>query len=119
MNAQAIYDHTIEHGGGTFTSTGEVFAADSGYMVGGGIPTIIVPEDDAVALAEGLRTMVEQLPAGYFVGTWVHEGEIYIDASAHYAALELAVEVAQQNEELAIFNLSDLTDIAITLDTER
>ena len=116
MNARAIYDHTIEHGGGTFTSSGEVFAADSGYMVGGGIPTITVPEDDIVALAEGLRTMIERLPDGHFVGTWVHEGEIYIDASAHHEVLELAVEVAQQHEELAIFDLSTLTDIAITLD---
>lgn len=118
MNVQRLIDYTLENGGGTFTKDGAIREYGNGYMVGVDIPTIIVPLNNLTEIEQAIERMAEDTP--YHIGTWVHDGNVYIDAARHIELLAVAEEVAQARGELAIWDCAALEEIAIntiSLDT--
>ncbi len=48
-----------------------------------------------------------------FVGTWVNDGKVYFDISKSFIDLDLAKREAMEKNQLAIFDLKELQEIAI------
>ena len=114
------------HGGTTLDlSTGKVPAHTSGYFVGGAtsyrgdkIEPVIIPEADfsikSLRFAVG-RLYAEHLTAselegskpivGGYVGTWVSEGLVYVDACNWTADHSEAVRWALERGETAVYDV--------------
>lgn len=114
--ASGVIDHTLRMGGGTFCGiTGEAFDLQIGYMVGGFVPTATVDmsgdypdQRHAVAkraVAAFCNTHADVLSRGTtYLGTWMHEGTLYIDASEQVTGEDHALQVAASRGELAIWD---------------
>lgn len=104
---------TLQNGGGTFTMVGVPVKHETGYYVGGLVPTSIVgvPEGEhgRTWLADSLKRFVLQHyraigHANAYVGTWVHEGNVHIDGSQWVGDREQALELARARGELAVWD---------------
>ena len=101
---------TLRDNGGTFTRTGVPFLLTDGYMVGGLAPTrkLTVARESIATIAAELEYFAgENIPAdadGVYLGTWVDEGVLYIDASEWVAEYYEAHELAAARGELAIWD---------------
>lgn len=101
-------------GGGTIDPrTGEVVEAESGYIVGGVVPTFTI-EDDDPALVDAVEGFIRENSEG-LVGIWLHEGVAYLDAVELVDDLFDAVILAHAREELAIWDCAAQQEI----DTRR
>lgn len=115
-------------GGATFDlSTLRPATETDGYFVGGAdnwngvqIPAVVIPleEFDAKRMAAELATVyaerltvsqiaADELPVG-FVGVWVHEGSVYVDAVDHVTAdhFYYAYELAAARGEHSIYDIA-------------
>jgi hypothetical protein len=102
---------TLRDGGGTFAVDGKVVHHTRGYYVGGIVPTSVVPVAGGTEnLAESLARFANQhrrdIGAVYstYIGTWVHEGNVYIDASEWTPTREYAQNIGRERGELAIWD---------------
>lgn len=102
---------TLENNGGTFTFSGAQVLHRRGYYVGGLVPTAIVPVAGGVAfLAKSLARFARQHAAvlttgqDVYLGTWVNEGNVYIDATEWAADRDRALELGRERGELAIWD---------------
>lgn len=117
---EAAY-RTMRDSGGTFLLNGHpVYLGDrQGYMVGGIVPTRIEAVGQYpyhVALGDVLRDFVrdnaretvrrsgEGATNNLYLGTWVHDGKVYIDLSEWVEGKAEAVALAQSRGELAIWD---------------
>lgn len=121
--ATQIVDYTLQHGGGTFTALGKEFGFTVGYIVGGFLDTVVVKDVanhreraiDAVArFRQRMGTRDVKLDSGeshsvpyYHVGTWVEDGDLYIDASKWFSGFLAASAAARKNGELAIYDVEE------------
>lgn len=48
------------------------------------------------------------------VGTWLHEGLVYLDLSENIASREQAMALGKERGQIAIFNLETFEEVAIT-----
>lgn len=101
---------TLENGGGTFTVAGEVVHHGLGYHVGGLVPTSIVPVSGGTAfIAESIARFARQhyREIGHhdaYIGAWVKDGNVYIDASQWVATRDEALALGADRGELAIWD---------------
>jgi hypothetical protein len=109
--ARLILSATLADGGGTFTADGKRANLRSGYMVGlgtgVGLPAAVLPLSAArtpAAVATVRAVMDAGSVAGYHVGTWVHDGMIYVERAAMFADLRLALRVAADRGERSIWD---------------
>lgn len=90
----------------------------SGFAVGGD------PECPEVRVA-GVATASVDLVSGFlatysiatgenWMGGWVHEGDLYLDAPTIMIELDDALELARERGELAIFDLENGREILVT-----
>lgn len=114
------------HGGTTLDlSTGRVPAHTFGYMVGGAIgyrgdkiEAVVIPEGEfsiktlrqAVGFLYAEHLTAEELEGSApivngYVGTWVSDGLVYVDASNWTADYSEAVRWAQERGEQAIYDI--------------
>lgn len=106
---QALRDN-----GGTFDLYGYVVHNERGYMVGGVATAPIVPVTGVATLAAVLgdfvadfrRTRADrgQGTEGLYLGTWVHDGKVYVDISEWVGCVRQATALAQERGELAIWD---------------
>lgn len=109
---ETLARETLAHGGGSAWPDGTLSRPADGYMVGGIVPTLTIPVVGADTLAQCVFDFVvshhDTLHAGpdapRVVGTWKHEGRIYVDVSEWVADRVRAVGLAHERGELAIWD---------------
>jgi hypothetical protein len=82
-----------------------------GYAVGIGSDSIAWPASESV-----LSTMLAWAVDAYrtdYVGTWVEDGRVYIDAVVIVASLESAMTIARRHGQLAIYDFANSTVIHV------
>lgn len=108
------YKNTIQNSGGTFTKDGIPANLTDGYMVG---VTGLVSGMDEVSfniLFERVASYENIHPEhDAYVGTWVHENQIYIDLSLHILNLDDAMAIGEINSQLAIYDLKNNVSIPL------
>lgn len=129
--ARKLYRETLAHGGSTVElATMTVPGKTNGYFVGGStdykgdrIATVEIPEHAfrmAATKADRLGWHIAQtyinllttaeyeagvLPIGY-LGTWLHEGVVYVDAVDWVETLEEAVQLGLSRGEVAVYDVA-------------
>lgn len=95
----------------------------TGYLVGGIRGGLCYDRLDGKPLTvahiiEWVREIVDHPKGVDTVGSWVDtNGDIYIDASTHYADREIALIVAAHRGELAIWDIANAREIRVPADT--
>lgn len=101
---------TGKNGGGTFTRGGEAVNFESGYIVGGVIPGAVFPLSGK--LERVLRAFARQ-PGVRYVGTWIHDGAVFVDAAEHVIDREAALKLGAMRSEIAIWDCGNACEILI------
>ncbi len=87
---------------------------DSGYMVGGIVPSIVVPVDDTELLGAHILSLVDDAQLyGACIGTWVHKGEVHLDLSRLVFDFDAAVESGRNTGEIAIWDIAAGVEIIL------
>ena len=47
------------------------------------------------------------------LGTWVHEGSVYLDLSENVGSLDKALELGRERNQLAVFNLETFEEVTV------
>lgn len=116
-----VAKHTIDNGGATYSVSRGEFVRD-GYAVS------IAKEIERIVPESGLWALASEI-VGYLLhnvaqfddpaaclGTWVHEGNVYLDVSLVYSDKETALTVGRENLQIAIFDLSTFTEISCAVE---
>jgi len=109
----ALMAYTIENGGGTFEQgTYLPFKPADGYAVA--IAGITLTEADATyeAIKRWGKAIVTEHEAS-FLGTWLNEGLLYLDAVVYIRDLDFALRTASAHNQLAIFDFANMTSIPV------
>lgn len=120
--AEGIFSYTLNNNGGTFDVTPgdpKTIARTDGYAVGGYQDTVTIKvEDDkkhrhAVRAIANFIQRIPSRPGGgkhFYLGTWIDDGVLYIDAVKILDSFQEAIAVAKKHGEDAIYNLgADIT----------
>lgn len=99
---------TVENGGATFTRTGEIVT--TGYAVAGVADAVRIPVADFTA--DALAAAIAAFDAETF-GTWIEEGEVWIEPSEVYEDRETADRIAKARHEIAYFNITDAEEVRL------
>jgi len=102
MNLQKIIQETKNNGGYTNSISGRYSVAIKGYEK-------IVSENEFTV--ETLEKYISEV--GQEFGTWLDNGQVYLDKVECFDNLETALNEAEKREELAIFDLVELKEIRI------
>jgi hypothetical protein len=86
-----------------------------GYMVGGLVPALIVPESSITI--DDIKGFIEfhylrLLHANTYLGVWTHEGNVYVDISRKIDVREEAMRQARNRNEIAIYDVIKGEEIA-------
>lgn len=111
-----VVDAIVGKQGGTFGPDAE---KSTGYFYGGNRPTVTVAggrellrdPDKLVAVAELVKSAIER---GSNAGVWVDEfGTVYVDDSAWTPSESRAIEQAQANRELEVWDVANERGIKV------
>ncbi len=114
MKYEKIIKETLKNNGGSFNvSKKKIKSPLKGYMCSIKDILIIDKKDFNVKLLKSLvKKEFELLKENEnFLGTWVDEGKVYIDISANFTDKEKALQVAEENKQIAIFDLQKMKSI--------
>ena len=128
------YINTLIDGGYTHLADGTTNPTE-GYIVGGLTePTTMYSEVDGSAypdteahfkgfkklwdkyemlLPEHKANLIPIFSAGLGVGTWVHEGQIYLDLVQNIHDLDIATRMAKRRGEIAIYDCKNQKEILL------
>ena len=120
MTIQETLDATLTDGGGTFDAATLAPITDGAWAVGGSIPGATLRPTDYRSYADLFRDFAEHyidiLSSGArYVGTWLDDGTLYIDAIDIVEDTDAAIRLAAERGERAIYHLTD----KITLEVSR
>lgn len=105
-----IAKHVMENGGATIKSDLTIANYTTGYGVGAGnISTTEYKNIKGliIAIAYGYEEFIkENLPKQAHFGLWIDNGKLYIDKSMVIVEKGNAMEIAKQNNELAIWDFA-------------
>lgn len=112
---ETLHALTSRNGGATVSlEDGSVATHTTGFYVGGLVPEVVVED---TGYADDLYGPVETIGAEVnwtgFIGTWKHEGNIYVDASEWYADFETAARVGRERGEKAIWEVAGGTEFIL------
>jgi hypothetical protein len=110
--AMELYFSAKEWGGGSFWRSGDPILNKEGYVVGGFVPSLELRPGNVI---DDVEKIAEWLDNNYSVsyGSWVDDGVYYFDAIDIYNSLDVALEVARENKQLAIWSLSNESEIRL------
>lgn len=112
-----ILTATLRDGGGTWSSDLLPIGRWNVWAVGGSLPGQTIPLQEAAAPGPaGIDGAVArlQLDGASYIGTWLDEGTVYIDAIDLIEDTDEAIKVASERGELAIYNLATGQTIRLT-----
>ncbi len=112
-NQQAIeiLHATVKNGGCTYDVNGsKIYDKQTGYGVAYGPQHSVQFNPNDHIHYRQWQWMLEALnmaSVADFIGTWLDNGKLYIETSAVVPELADALEIAQRNEQLAIYSFAD------------
>src|SRR4051812_21947635 len=101
LSVKKILYHTLRNDGGTFAHNGNAVDIDCGFIVGGAMASLVVPVHEIPARSAEISAYVDSVPQSCFIGTWLHHGAIYFDASDHIDDFWAAMKVAVDRHQIA------------------
>lgn len=105
--AEDMYEESIRNGGGTYDQYGKRLDFADGYIVATSRFSEFVGDvdkrDDAVSAILSLNRSAPWA----FIGTWVHEGKIYIDPVMHVEKEENARACALDYHQKAYYDVKN------------
>lgn len=107
--AQTIARLTVANGGATFTAEG--VALHSGFSVAGVAPAIRIRVEDFDAATLAAAIAVFGTRSAF--GTWIEEGEVWIEPTTLLTDAAEAHALAEARGEIAYFDLDTLTEIRL------
>lgn len=121
-SAERIYEYTLQHQGGTFSSdSGESIETDYGYAVGGYLTSVKIKLGDygvdderaTKAIAEFIQRIPRDIHGEkhYYLGTWVEDDVLHIDAVKRHCTFDHALDEAARLKQEAIYCFNDGTTI--------
>ena len=107
-----IVKNTLKNGGGSFKVVGNK-KADKGYMCSIKDIAIVELEDfNSYVLSQIIKDNKKLLNLkNNFLGTWIEDNKVFIDISKNYKNKKYCLKIARQLNQLAIFDLNNLTSI--------
>src|SRR5690625_3076894 len=108
----SMYNETMANNGGTWQLLGngaivEALLPDCGYIVGGRIPSVVIPAP--LSTPEALNAAVAYIATtlGHtLVGTWVADnGDLHVDAVEVVFSKPYALDLANKRNEIAIWSI--------------
>lgn len=112
--AERVYKHTIARRGATFNLMGD--GPIRGYMVGGFGSEVIVPLADfnvGDIVSYLAWNWIELDRPGRYLGTWIDDGNVYLDISQNYSSLQEALKIAGEKSQPAIWSVSSGREISL------
>lgn len=106
----------INNGGATLDGNYNDFKSNNGFMVSIKGQEIKVNKNDI----QGIKKEIEkkrdfiQNKKGLYIGLWLDDGIMFIDVSIHIVDYLEALEIARNNDQLAIFDLKKKDSIYLT-----
>ena len=108
-----VVAYTAQHGGGTFEAgTYLPFAPEYGFAVALGGVKMAAQDATIEALARWLPRVANEWNTS-FVGTWLRDNILHVDAVVYIRDLTFALQVAREHRQLAIYDFA--TKASITL----
>lgn len=114
MDYSKIIKDTLKNNGGSFNvSKSKIKKPLNGFMVSIKDLIIVNKKDFNVKLLKSLvKNNFTLLKSNEnYLGTWEDNGKIYIDISSNFNNLDEALKVAEDNKQLAIFDLQKMESI--------
>ncbi len=84
-----------------------------GYFVGGEVPSLVFDAADEVDRGEIAWWVGSSNALNYGVWTDKETGKIYFDAVTHFYTREISLQIAAQRGEIAIWDITAETEIAV------
>ncbi|UVK59082.1 membrane protein [Microbacterium phage Cen1621] len=107
--AATIASLTVANGGATFTAEGELVT--SGFSVAGVAPALRLAVEDFTPAA--VLAVVARFAGAGFFGTWIEEGEVWIEPTNVLADADEAHALAEARGEIAYYDLDNLAEIRL------
>lgn len=111
MDTLSMRDHTIRHGGGTWSADGQLLQPLRGYAVAMHPGTFErVAADDV----RGFASAVERATAtfkGASIGTWIDDGIVHVDPVVIVSRRSDALRMAQAYGQLAVYSFKDAAEV--------
>src|SRR5574339_679701 len=105
--AKAIFEESILNGGGTYDQNGAKMEFSGGYMVATRrFPDFVIDVNDSEAAIDAILETNRQNRWG-LLGTWVHEGKIYIEPVMHIENERHAREYALDYHQKAYYDVKN------------
>lgn len=109
--ADAMVQITLTRGGGTFDGNGASIEPSEGYAVGLNTKTFMTIGLDETDLAYGaFKAILDQWKSAY-IGTWLHNGQIYIDPVMVFKNRSLAEKTGRHFKQIAIYDFATKKEI--------
>lgn len=109
--ALSIIARTLQAGGGTFQNGYDVTdELETGFVVGGVLPSSIQPADAHNTIANEL---IELSDKHSLIGTWLHDGEIHIDVVEIIEDRDEALTLGKERGEIAIWDIANATEVVV------
>lgn len=104
---------TLATGGATLAADGT--SPVTGYAVAlPGCERVVTPDRLPAELVTYLQDHADDLSRpGAHLGTWAHDGSVYLDVTLVLSDLAPALNLARSSGQLAIFSLSDGREISL------
>lgn len=116
MNAKRLKelkDYIVENDGLTLSNDGKIANLNSGYMVSLEGYEKVYQDIKFIDLKMVKSYLKKAKEKNAFVGFWVSDKKIYIDLSINVNERGEALELAKQNNQLAIFDCLNLKEIRL------
>lgn len=114
-NDRSLYARTLANGGGTFEMHADNFERrdiTSGFSVGMVRDTkYIVDANDVRVFNMQIANVIRDYPEADALGTWLHEGRIYIDPVRIFAQWDDALTFAIANRQIAFYDLDNGVEV--------
>ena len=106
----------VKNGGATLDGNYKDFKSNDGFMVSLKGQEAKIDKNDIQGIQKEIEKKREFIKdkKGLFVGLWVNNDVIYVDVSIHIIDYLEALEVARNNEQLAIYDLKNNDSIYLT-----
>jgi hypothetical protein len=111
--AQTLISATLAQGGATMNPKTLALETESVTLVGGAtditgkkVPETSVPVDDFTPeFAESYIRRMSVLASDSYIGTWIEDGRVILDASDAFTSLSAALFFAQERGERAVYTI--------------
>ena len=115
QNLLEFINETTQNGGCTYSLFGG-YSPKTGYVCSILKEQHTMPENhfSAYAVAQFVKQHAEKLAQkDLFLGSWINDGQIYLDVCLVTEYLPECIETAKQNNQIAVFDLSEMREIFV------